>query len=70
MMDINRIGPAALAWSQADQDAIFHQMLALMMALSSALWILRRNPYAGHMKDELDRWQAILEAVPPDKPTI
>jgi hypothetical protein len=69
MMDANRIGPAALAWSEADPQAIFNQMLALMMALSSTLWYVRRSAYAGYMKDDLDRWQAILEAVPPDKPT-
>jgi hypothetical protein len=69
MMDADRIGPAALAWSEAAPQAIFNQILALMMALDSTLWYVRRSAYAAHMRADLDRWQAILEAVPPDKPT-
>lgn len=68
MMSRDRIGPSALAWSEADQAAIFHRLLELTIALDAALGMLRCTAYARHMKDTLDRWQAILEAVPPDKP--
>jgi hypothetical protein len=69
MMDADRVGVRAYAWSEADRAAILRHLIDLMFALDIALHHLRNSAYAGHMKYRLDEWQAILEAVPPDKPT-
>lgn len=66
MMDTERIGVRAYAWSEADRAAILRHFIGLMVALDGALGMLRCTAYAGHMKDTLDRWQGILEAAPPD----
>jgi hypothetical protein len=70
MMDVERPGPRASAWADAcsvDSQAVFNHILGLEIALRAALKMLRSSAYALHMKDTLDEWQALLEAVPPDK---
>lgn len=69
MVDVERLGPRAAAWADADSQAIFSHILALEMALRAAVAMLRNSAYAVHINDLLDQWQALLEAAPPDKPT-
>ena len=61
-------GDSASAWSRARPIDIFSHILALRMALETALGLLRRSAYAPHMKDMLDEWQSLLRALPPDRP--
>jgi hypothetical protein len=68
MMEAERLGTRAMAWADADRDAIFGHILALEMALRLALELLKNSAYASHMRDNLIQWQALLEAVPPNSP--
>ena len=65
MIDRDRIGIRAVAWSEAGRDAIFCHILDLEMALWLALDMLRKSAYARDMRDTFDQWETLLEAVPP-----
>lgn len=67
MVDVERLGPRAAAWADADRDEIFSHVLALEMALRTAVKMLRSSAYAKHMEELFAIWEGHLEDVP-DKP--
>jgi hypothetical protein len=64
MVDVERLGPRAAAWADADRDRIFGHILALEMALRTAVAMLRSSAYAKHMEDLFVMWEGHLEDVP------
>lgn len=68
MMDVDRIGVRAYAWSEADRASILRHFCDLMCTLDTAIGMLRTTAYGVQEKHRLDLMQAKLEAVPPDRP--
>jgi hypothetical protein len=64
MMEHDRFGPRAIAWSEADRDEIFAHILGLEMALFIAVGLLENSAYASHMRDSFANWYRILADVP------
>ena len=64
MIDEDRFGPRALAWSEADRVEIFGHILGLEMGLHIAVSLLQNSAYAKHMSDSIANWQRLLTAVP------
>ena len=64
MTDPDRIGVRAYAWSEADRAHILKHLIDLMFAMQTMLGLLRNSAYAPHMRETIDEWQTILEAVP------
>jgi hypothetical protein len=64
MMEHDRFGPRAMAWSEAHRDEIFAHILGLEMALFVAVGLLENSAYAGHMRDSIANWHRILADVP------
>lgn len=64
MMEHDRFGPRAMAWSEADRDEIFAHILALEMALFIATGLIQNSAYAGYMSDSIANWQRLLADVP------
>lgn len=65
MIDADRIGTRAFAWSEADRAAILRHFIDLMVALETALRLLRDTAHNVHQRHKLDHMQATLEAPPP-----
>jgi hypothetical protein len=68
MMDADRLGPRAQAWSEAPRGEIFAHILRLEMALRTALPMLENSIYRKSIPNMLADWRQLLEAVPTDKP--
>lgn len=66
MIDRDRIGVRAIAWSEAPRDAIFSHILDLELALWHALRMLRNSAYARDMRETFAQWEATLDATPPN----
>lgn len=64
MMDADRFGPRAMAWSEAHPDEIFAHVLGLEMALFIAIGLIENSFYAKHMSDSLTNWHRLLADVP------
>jgi hypothetical protein len=68
MMEADRFGPRAMAWSEADRAEIFAHILGLEMALFIAAGMVRNCAYAGHIRDSIANWDRLLAAVPKTHP--
>jgi hypothetical protein len=64
MMEHDRFGPRAMAWSEADRGEIFAHILGLEMALFIATGLIENSVWAGHMRDSIANWHRLLADVP------
>ena len=64
MMEADRFGPRAMAWSEAHRDEIFAHVLGLEMALFIATGLIENSVYARHMSDSIANWRRLLTDVP------
>lgn len=66
MINGERIGVRAYAWSEADRAAIMGHFIDLLVALETAVGMLRGTAYNVHQRHKLDHMQAVLERAPPN----
>jgi hypothetical protein len=64
MMEADRFGPRAMAWSEAHRDEIFAHVLGLEMALFIAMGLVKNSAYARDMSDSIANWDRLLTDVP------
>lgn len=64
MMEADRFGPRAVAWSKADRVEIFAHILGLEMALFIAGGLVRNSAYARDMAESIANWDRLLANVP------